>query len=338
MRLIGHVDHEDDAQKITEFLKRKGIETSCEGAFDSVTGQMSYQIWGHDEDRLEEAKQDLERFKKKANRAEYEIPVIEDEVALHQEEIKKKSPFTVFIIGLCIFIYLLNFVQEMQERTSDQEIIITPVQKALFFDFPPALENIQSIRKTDNIPIWPGFYNWIVAKVKGEKIKSAPLFIKIREGEVWRFVTPAILHTNWLHILFNMLWVWILSRMVEFRIGIFKLLLLSLIIAFGSNVAQYLMGGPFFLGYSGVVLGLAGFIWMRQRIAPWEGYPLPRSTFVFLIVYVFGMFLVQLAAFFLQIFTNIQFTPIIANTAHIVGALIGAGLGALSFFSHKVRR
>ncbi len=335
MRLIGHVDHEDDAFRITEFLRRKGIDASSEGIFDTNTGAVNYQIWAHDEDRLDEARKDLEKFKKNPGRLEYEIPSIEEETVISAEDVRKpSSPFTVFIIALCVFIYLLNFMEELQNK----DMLFTSVQKSLFFDFPPQLEKAQSMKEVEEFPVWSGFYHWIVAKIKGQEIVNAPLFITIREGEFWRLVTPAILHTNWLHILFNMLWVWILSRMVEFRIGMFKLLILSFVVASGSNLAQYLMGGPFFLGYSGVVMGLAGFIWMREKVAPWEGYPMPKSTFLFLIIYVFGMFLVQFAAFFLQLFTNIQFTPIIANTAHIVGAVIGALLGRLSFFSHKVRQ
>lgn len=338
MRLIGHVDHEDDALKISEFLKRKGIETSCEGSFDATSGQMTFQIWAHDEDRLDEAKKELHKFKKDPQRTEYEIPVMEEEAVIEEDVVKPSSPMTVFMIALCVFIYFLNFAQDLQERQTGQEMLFTPVQKELFFDFPPQLEDVKSLSQIEQFPMWSGCYHWIVSKIKGQENVTGPLFIKIREGEVWRFVSPAILHTNWLHILFNMLWAWILSRMVEIRIGAFKLLILSLIIACGSNLAQYLMGGPFFLGYSGVVLGLAGFIWMREKVAPWEGYPLPKSTFLFLIIYTFGMFIVQIGAFFLQIFTNIEFTPIIANTAHIAGALIGAFLGRLSFFSHQVKR
>ena len=35
-------------------------------------------------------------------------------------------------------------------------------------------------------------------------------------------------------------------------------------------------------------MGMAGFIWMRQRKAPWEGYPLHPSTFSFLGLFYFG--------------------------------------------------
>lgn len=335
MRLIGTVNHEDDARKIVGYLKRKGIESDCDSTFDARTGAINYQIWAHDEDRLDEAKNELANFKKNPSGLEYEF---EQEMIFQKEKTKETaSPFTVLIIAFCIFIYFFNFAQELEVQKSERQIVITPVQKALFFDLPPQLDDVQAITKIDDLKVWPGLYPWIVAKIKNEPIVTGPFFIKIRQGDVWRLASPAILHTNWLHILFNMLWAWTLSRMVEFRIGFFRIFILSLIIAIGANIAQYLMGGPFFLGYSGVVLGLAGFIWMRERIAPWEGYPISRSTFLFLVIYTLGMLLVQIAAFFIQIFTDIQFTPIIANTAHIVGAIIGMLLGKFSFFSQRLR-
>lgn len=351
MRLIGHLDNENDAQRITTFLKRKGIETRCDGSFDANTGHMSYQIWGCDEDRLEEAKREFDKFVQEPTQAAYDTPITEqmapgDESVMREEEVVKNSssPFTVFIIALCTLIFLLNYAQEKQIRNekglSEDAQVITPIQTILFFDAPPQIEELVRNGSLETLPIWGGVYHWVVAKIKGEDTSflTGPLFIKIREGEVWRLFSPAILHVAFLHILFNMIWVWVLSRPIEQKIGIFRFFVLSLIIGIGSNVSQYLMSGPFFIGYSGVVMGLAGFIWMREKVAPWEGYPLPRSTILFLLVYIGGILLIQIASFFLQIFTNIAFSPAIANTAHISGALIGACLGKLSFFSQKVTR
>jgi GlpG protein len=322
MRLIGHVDNENDAQRITSFLQRKGIETKCDGFFDANTGLMSYQIWGCDEDRIFESRQEFDRFVKEPTHATYDTPTTE-QVAPREKMMQKTStPFTLFVIALCVLIYWINFAQEQQESPKQT---LTPIQTMLLFDLPTA-------------GTWGGVYDLVVAKIKGEEISTGPMFTKIREGEVWRLFSPAILHITFLHILFNMIWVWILSRSVEQKIGFFRLLILSLIIGVGANVAQYLMSGPLFIGYSGVVLGLAGFIWMRERIAPWEGYPLPRSTILFLLVYIGGIFLLQTVSFFLQIFTHIAFAPMIANTAHIAGALIGILLGRLSFFAEKVSR
>ena len=106
-------------------------------------------------------------------------------------------------------------------------------------------------------------------------------FEKIRQGEVWRLFTPCLLHFDFLHILFNMAWLWILGKQIEERIHWKKLGLLILIVGIVSNTAQYLVSGPSFLGFSGIVVGMAGFIWMRQRNAPWEGYPLSRIVFCF---------------------------------------------------------
>ena len=108
--------------------------------------------------------------------------------------------------------------------------------------------------------------------------------------------------------------------------------LLMLIIGVISNTAQYLMSGPFFLGYSGIITGLAGYIWVRQKKAPWEGYPLPRSTLIFLMVFIFGMAILGVVDFVLQK-NGIRFFPIrLANTAHIVGLFTGAALAFVPYF------
>ena len=49
----------------------------------------------------------------------------------------------------------------------------------------------------------------------GKTAKEIPLFEKIRQGELWRLFTPCILHRDFLHILFNMIWVWILVKQIE---------------------------------------------------------------------------------------------------------------------------
>src|SRR5690606_6121950 len=114
--------------------------------------------------------------------------------------------------------------------------------------------------------------------------------------------------------------------------------ILTLIVIIGviSNIAQYIAGGAYFLGFSGVVVGLAGFIWIRQKKAPWEGYTMPRSTAMFLLFFVLAMFALELFSFLLQLFSSIQIVPYIANTAHIVGGLTGLLLGRIKFFARKL--
>ncbi len=332
MRLIGTLENEESLLRLSSFLKRKGIEIQTDSFFDVNTGHLCYQVWVLDEDRIEEAERDLAEFAKQSSHPRYDTPAIEISPSREQvsgESVEPKSPsmspFTLFIIAICTFIFLLNWTEEPANGEA-----ITPIQEALLFDVPTRAD----------APFWQGGYEWILFKLKGEPTASVegPLFEKIREGEIWRLFSPALLHVELLHILFNMLWVWILCRPIEQKIGPLRLLVLSLIVGIGSNIAQYLMGGPFFIGYSGVVMGLAGFTWQREKIAPWEGYPMTKATQLFLLLFVVGMFGLQFLSFLFQAFTSVQFSPNIANTAHIAGALLGAILGRFSFFAEGSKR
>ena len=207
---------------------------------------------------------------------------------------------------------------------------LSPVKRALLYDFPQAYELNQ------NIPHWDGFYDQIAPALQGKPFKiNAPLFEKIKQGEVWRLFTPIFLHGDIFHILFNMAWAIIIGRQIESRIGVWKTILFIMITAAISNTAQYLMSGPNFIGYSGVLCGMFGFIWIRQRHCPWEEYDLERSTALFIFIFVMGVFSLQVLAFFLNFFANIHFNLPIANTAHLTGGLTGAFLALLPYFSRK---
>lgn len=372
MRLIGHLESEDDVRRISKFLKKKGIETRFDGFFDTNTGHMSYQLWGFEEDQIKDAQREFERFLKRPGDSMYDVPIREtpslEEEVIREESARPKAsftPLTALIIALCGFIFLLNLAEELSVKKAagkQSAVFMTDVQLMLFYDVPPPIEKLESIIKKykiepnqkveslppealrevqalEKIPFWRGGYDWLLLKFKGESsfFAEGEMFQKIREGEIWRLFSPAVLHVGLLHLLFNMIWAWILSRPIERKIGAFRLFLLVLFVGIGSNTAQYLMGGPFFLGYSGVVMGLAGFTWVREKMAPWEGYPLQRSTMVFLLVFVAAMCLIQMASFGMQIFTTVTFSPNIANTAHISGALLGAVLGRFSFFAERIK-
>lgn len=335
MRLIGTIAHEKDAQRFSAYLQQQGIENRCEPGG---------QIWVSDEDRLAEAEEALKKFCAHPADPCYDILLPEkEEQSLPgdepEAEIPSKrslsAPVTMLLLALCIFAYVLNFLQEMQIKETKQPeevaaLVLTPVQETLFFDLPPAVGQTHS---------WEGLYNIVFLKLKGEDVSEAegPLFTQIRKGELWRLFSPCILHLNFLHIFFNMIWLWMLGRPIEARIGSIRLLLFTLIVGILTNTAQYLMSGPLFLGFSGIVMGWAGFIWMREKIAPWEGYPLQRTTLLFLALFIFAMLGLQIVSFVLQVFTPIAFVISIANTAHIAGFILGVLFGCLPCFAWRVR-
>ncbi len=264
---------------------------------------------------------------------------------------------TYFFILLCSFLYLWNDIQEGKLLKSGGPIAVqvglTPLQEKLLFDYPYTFQRINTVLKdlplqdykdinalpiedkallenAENTPMWRGVYDYYK---HSETQRNIPTFEKIREGEFWRLFTPCLLHRDFLHILFNMAWVLILGKQIEERIRKWRFLLLIVVSAIVSNVAQYVVSGPFFLGFSGVVIAMAGFIWMRQRVAPWEGYPLQRSTAFFLLLFVLAMFILEIGSFLLQVFGVTNLSANIANTAHIAGGLVGMLMARIPFLS-----
>lgn len=308
MRVIGKLSNEAQAREFVAYLSNKQIRAVVEHV------QGTYYVWVEDEDRLDEASEALTRFLE--NPEEIKVEVAPDPVGLTEPryiKVKKlgAAPLTKVLIGICVLTFLFSLTLKPLPPFQ-----MTALAQWLMYELPT------------EFPFYQGFYSYLLSP---QGYLGEPLFTQILDGQVWRLITPIFLHVDFLHILFNMLWLWVLGRQVEDRLGVGKYLILTIIAAVISNTAQYLMSGPFFIGYSGVICALAGYIWVRQKAAPWEGYPIPRSTMVFLFIFVIGMFLLQ-GVSFLFTYTGIAKLPInIANTAHIVGGLTGMLMGKLGW-------
>ncbi|MEM8629435.1 MAG: rhomboid family intramembrane serine protease [Chlamydiota bacterium] len=369
MRMIASLHDQKQANNFSLYLRNQGIANTCEVHFDPSIEQIVCKIWVHDEDELPKANTLYEEFQRDPNDPKYQLYTLQSESTLSaiknpnygKKTQKKESSLglVAFILLLCVGIFLGNlFQQNQKEEGQIRYPLITPVQKWLLFDIPPALialdraffayditpstrledlspEAKKALTTAKSLPYFQGFYNYALASIQQKPIPSGPLFVALRKGQVWRLFTPAILHRDLLHILFNMLWLWLLGKQMEKRLSTLQLLIFILITGSIANTCQYLMSGPMFLGFSGVIMAMAGFIWMRQRIAPWEGYPIAKSTFVFLTFFVFAMVALQLASFFLEI-SGRSFLFNIANTAHIAGGVAGALLGRSNFFAWRI--
>lgn len=274
-----------------------------------------------------------------------------------------QSSVTSGIFILCCIIYIISAFTMPHLTTLPTNVPATPItapqiNKQLLYDYPKTFELVDRLVKlygvemianpetlpqegkvilaeVEKTPYWDGFYNIVLEKLQTGKMPEmdAPMFEKLREGEFWRLFTPCLLHSDILHILFNMLWLLILGKPIEQRLGPRRYIFLILIVGVVSNTCQYLMSGPNFIGFSGVVCGMIAFIWMRQKVAPWEGYPINQSTIYFLFYFILAILLLQIVSFLMEIYNSGSFSPGIANTAHFAGAFTGALLGYLSFFS-----
>lgn len=136
---------------------------------------------------------------------------------------------------------------------------------------------------------------------------------QIKRGQVWRLFTPMFIHFGIVHIFFNLLWFWELGRSLELRYGSFRFGLLVAVISLAANVTQALLVSPWFGGMSGVVYGLFGFAYVRQKIHPSGDILLNPHT-------------VQWMFLWLVICFTGAVGPI-ANGAHVAGLLAGAVIG-----------
>jgi len=139
-------------------------------------------------------------------------------------------------------------------------------------------------------------------------------FPEISNGQVWRIITPIFMHGGFFHVLFNLLWFHQLGRQIEKNIGSVKFLLFILAVGALVNTSQYLVSGANFVGLSGVVYALLGYIWVFSKYKYNARYELPDQTMFLMMVWLVLCF----------------FMPNVANTQHVVGLLSGAGLGFLA--------
>lgn len=339
-------------------------------------GTVNCRIWVIDEDQVEKAQHLLQEFenlpteqrlvKKNLNR----LTPPEENAPSQEPPPPPQSislSITTYLILLCCLVF---FISEITAPARPSELphlpltplLSSPIRNTLMYDFPQAyelvvkllntygmkaLENLRDlppqgqnvVQQIQQTPYWQGLYDQFISYLSDPKFQgffNAPLFEKISQGEVWRLVTPTLLHGDLFHLLFNMLWLFILGKQIEERIGAFRYIVFILLAATITDTAQYLMTGPNFIGFSGVIAAMFTFIWVRQQLTPWEGYQLQRATFIFILIFIFGLLALQFLAFIFEIYTK-QVLPIsIANTAHIVGLMIGILFGNMPYFSRKL--
>ncbi|OUR96989.1 hypothetical protein A9Q84_11680 [Halobacteriovorax marinus] len=132
----------------------------------------------------------------------------------------------------------------------------------------------------------------------------------VSQGQFWRLLTPAFLHFNFMHILFNMMWMKDLGKIIEHEKKSNFLMLFIVIVGIGSNFSQFLISGPNFGGMSGVVYGLLGYLWMYKKFNSNAQFSLPKSDVMLMIGW-----------FFLCLIGVFSFS--IANMAHAMGLTLG---------------
>jgi GlpG protein len=140
---------------------------------------------------------------------------------------------------------------------------------------------------------------------------------KILDGAIWSLVTSTFVHLQFLHLVFNIYWLWVLGSAVERAIGSLRWLGFFLISSVVSSGAELLFSDATGIGASGVAYALFGFLWMAR-----EHYPQFREV---LNPKTIGLFLIWLVV---CVGLTLSGTMEVGNYAHFAGLGVGAGAGA----------
>jgi GlpG protein len=154
--------------------------------------------------------------------------------------------------------------------------------------------------------------------ISGGELVFGNLSQTLSSGQVWRLLSPAFLHFGWMHLIFNLMWVWYFGRQIEALQGSRTILLLLIVAGISANIAQYLTGTVLFGGMSGVVYALLAHVWLMSRRVPESGFFVPQMLVVFMLGWmVFTM---------TDMASSVGFGNV-ANEAHLGGLLVGLVTG-----------
>ncbi len=301
MREIGAIADRDAAKLFADYLLTLGIASRVDHE------PSGWVVWVRDEDQVGRGRQELEQFLRDPNDPRYHAAP-QAAAALRREEDQREVDYRRRHI-------------DVRSQWGRMAMRRRPVTFALLAGcvivaFVSEFESVgESVRKF----LYISDFCW-----RHPDGTFSPAWDRIRDGQFWRLVTPIFLHFGIPHIVFN-LWAWyILGSIFEIRRGSWRLALFVLITGVFSNVAQYQYTGYcFFGGMSGVIYGLFGYIWMKSRFDPAAGMYIDPTNTIIMIAWLF--------------LCMTGLVGPIANTAHVVGLLVGMAVGIAPVLWRKLR-
>jgi GlpG protein len=197
--------------------------------------------------------------------------------------------------------------------------------------------NIKSLPKITSALLAISLYVAFISRLGQNFDALQPYFIswyvdqgllEVREGQIWRLVSPIFIHFGLMHLAFNLIMIWQLGELLERHFGPTRFLGLVLVLAVISNLAQFYTSGPGFGGLSGVLYGLFGYFWIASRLNPYFGYEInPGAVKMLLIWFVLCWF------DFFGLLGDIK----VANMAHTGGLVMGMLLAYLGSLNNNAR-
>ncbi len=277
MRIAGTLPDPAKARRFADYLTVNGIETKSEAEGDA------FAVWVFDDERLPEAKQLLQTFVQRPEAPEF-LTAERAAAELKREQDKADAAAARRARALRSKVARSN--------AAPVTYVLIGISVVLFLAF------------REGSPL-------------SGALKDALQFNNLGEvfaGQLWRLVTPIFVHYSFMHIFFNMWWLFDLGRIIEIRQSSLRLLVLVLAIAVISNAGQAFISSAGFGGMSGVVYGLLGYLWSKGRYQPELGFGISQQTMTIMLVWLVLGFTGLLGP--------------VANGCHLFGLASGAAIGA----------
>lgn len=293
MRMIGFIPDPLDARVFEDYLLTLGTESKL----DRVGA--GWKVWVIEEDQLKAAREELDSFLANPSLTKYREALTKAISLRREQAVQEVADPQVF---------------EPEETTSPAPRITIFILLATLSIGLPGIFGEQNLKKMVESfgiqgPMDAGFQ-------LGD----------IRDGEIWRLITPVFIHFGPMHLLFNCLLMYQFGGLIEDRRGSMRFFFLWLLLCVFTNVAQFYLGAlgieggkivlfqpKVFGGMSGVIYGFVGYCWMKGEFQPGVGVGIPKSMLHFLLIWLVICWIGLLGP--------------VANISHTAGLIMGMVLG-----------
>jgi GlpG protein len=242
MRQIGSIPDESHAQRFGDHLLTLGIRNNVE----PTSNGGGWAVWVEDDDHLDRGRGELEAFLRNPADPKYDAAARKAD-AVRAAERKKSERLRKRFVDV-----RTSWGAGARSRCPATVVLVVLSLAATF---------LTDFGRADHVMKWLMF---------GDTFERGG-FDRILDGQVWRLVTPIFVHMSTMHLIFNVLMLANMGAMLETKKGTWFYVRFVLTTAIVSCAAQAVWAHPYFGGMSGVLYGVFGYIWMKEKFEPHLG-------------------------------------------------------------------
>jgi GlpG protein len=320
MRVLGTLPDQAQAERLVDYLVAREMLSTAEAKGDQ------WAVWIKDEDHVADALEAFEKFK--ANPADPAFDGHKEQADAVRREREEKLERARENTRTAAWLWARPDLTRLPVTIG---LIVACAIVSIGSEFgQPELDAQGNFVGYGAVTRWVAFYDPAI-KAARPKDKDQPdepnVYADILHGQVWRLVTPILLHFSVTHLLFNMFWLYRVGSVLEHRRGSWWLLAFVAGTGLVSNVAQIQFGGGGLIGgFSGVDYALLGFAAVQMLFYRDLGFELDQFTFWIMIAWLGGGFTGYLDG---------VVGGRMGNWAHLFGLISGA---AVAYLPHALRK